>query len=174
MEKQKEKTKLGFLHKKEKTIRFPVELKAVIIRKINDVPIKIGEKKIKNTDTSFTFLNGDKQGTFLIPENLKVTYADKKTNYIFFDFDSGVLSFEKEPYPLSIKQLDVLLTKNAVAGIFNRIRGGLENTPLSGTIIKYLVVGGLGAAIGYIIAITINPSQGAKTAQIIMQLLGGI
>jgi len=139
---------------------------------INGVPIKIGQKKIKNTDTSFRFLSGEKAVTFFVPENLEVAYVDGKTSYLIYDFDSGILSFQKSKYPIDIKLIDVLITKNAIAGIFNRLKGALEKDSITGAIFKYLVCLGLGLAVGGIIGYYIaNQSQAPKTAMVILNWL---
>lgn len=144
---------------RRKSSLLPSKLEAIILRKVNDSYIKIGDVGIKNTDTAFRFLSGDKAVTFIVPENIKVCYYDGKKGYLFFDFDSGFISFEKNAMPLTIKEIDDLLTKNVIVGLFNRIKGSLEKTELSGTIFKYIIVAIASGAVAWIANDALAPAQ---------------
>lgn len=159
---------------KEKTINFeskatiPSKFEAIILRKINNGYTKIGQMKIKNTATSFRFKTGDKSVTFIIKENIKVAYSDGKKSYLFYDFDSGILAFEKERFPLTIAELDDMISKNVLAGLFSKIKGSLEKTEISGTILKYIVVLGLGLTIGWILHEAVYPPVTAKILEMLI------
>lgn len=151
---------------KKKIKSLPDKLKAVVLRKINDSYIKIGEKRIKSTDTSFRFLHGEKGATFIIPKDIKIVYSDGKWSYIFYDFDSGLLEFDKTDFPISIEETDDLVSKNVIAGLFAKIKGSLEKPEIGSAILKYIVVAIAFGAIGWI-------AHDATSPQIPTQMIFG-
>lgn len=162
-----DKQKISLEKKKIKSL--PDKLEVVILRKINDTYVKVGNQKIKSTDVAFTFLHGDKRATFIVPKNLKVVYSDGKKSFIFYDFDSGLLDFDKTPFPITIEETDDIFTKNAIAGLFSRIKGSLEKPEIGSAILKYIVVAIASGAIGWIAHTATMPN-----AQMIGSVLIGL
>lgn len=158
--------------KQQKLRNIPQHLKVRVLRKINDTYMKIGEKKLKQTDTEFRFMSGEKGKTFLIPENLDIVYCDGKYSYLYFDFDSGVLNFTKTDFPLTIGEIDELFTKNIIAGLFARIKGAIEKESLlNANVFKYIVCLALGVAVGYIANDALTPQQTVQTAKMVLSWL---
>ena len=144
----------GRKKEKPKNVRYnlPKNFRAILVRNINGVPIKIDEKKIDKDSVTIRFFDGEKGKTFTIPENLKITYCDGKHNYLFCDFDSGLLTFNKDKFPISIGEIDDLISKNVIVGLFSRVRNAIETKSLiSGAIFKYLLCIGFGVLAGYIL-----------------------
>ena len=139
-------------------------IKAIILRKVNDNYIKLGEKTVKNTDEHFFF----EKHTF--PIKLNVSFYDKGNAILFYDYDDKEgkqLSFQSLKIPIPLTDLDNLVHHNIVVGFLSKINKAFEKMEMSGTILKYLVVlvcGGLG---GYVIGSQVV----GNTAKLIMMVL---
>lgn len=137
-------------------------IKAIILRKVNDNYIKLGEKNIKNTDEHFYF----EKHTF--PVKLNVSFYDKTNAVLFYDYDDKEgkqLSFQSLKIPIPLTDLDNLVHHNIVVGFLSKINKAFEKMEMGGTILKYIVVLVCGALGGYVVG-----SQFSGSAKIIFML----
>lgn len=129
---------------------FGKRYKAVFLRMENNKPIKIGEKSFENTDKTVNFKNKT------IPILLNIAYYDGKTAICFYEWleEKGKvkqLSFQELLLNINTDELDSLIDKNIVVGFLGKINKAFDKMEISGTALKYLVVLGFGALLGYVV-----------------------
>ena len=129
---------------------FGKNYKAIFLRMENSKPIKIGEKSFQNTDKTVSFKNKT------IPILLNIAYYDGKTAVCFYEWlekkgEVKQLSFQELTLKVDTDELDSLIDKNIVVGFLGKINKAFEKMEVSGTLLKYLVVLGFGALLGYVV-----------------------
>lgn len=82
------------------------------------------------------------------------TYIDNNSSYIFVDWDkSEFVQFQKTEMGIDAEILDDFIVKKLIAQLVSRLKTGLDS-PSKSVLMTYIICLGLGACIGYIIAIS--------------------
>lgn len=119
---------------------------AVFLKKDGGRYTKIGQKPYDLTDAIVSF----KDRTFTIIAGN--TFIDNNKTYLFFDFDnSKIITFEKTDMGIDAELLDQIIVKKIIQQLVSSLRNAMEK-PSKSVIMTYIIIGGLGACIGYIIA----------------------